>query len=341
MSRSRSANARSIGLPEVAQEAGVSVVTVSRALNNPQVVSARTREAIHAAMRQLNYVPNLAARSLVSRRSGLVAAFVPTLNDSVFADTVQGLSESLTAAGLHLAIGDTSYSPSREEELVLAMLGRRPDALVLTGTVRTPHLAAALRQAGIPVIETWHLGDSPQIDMRVGFSNHAAAQAVARHLIDRGYRRFAYVGRPTDGNDRAQARRAGFLDAVGDRGLVIDPDRMIEIETSMSAGAAVVRSLLALPAPPDAVLFSGDNSAAGALLACLSDRIRVPQDLAIAGFGDLEIARIVPGGLTTVAFRSRQIGAEAGRLIRERLAGGVPVSDTIDVGFELVSRGST
>lgn len=330
---------RSVGLTEVATEAGVSVVTVSRALNSPDLVAPKTRAAIEAAMRRLGWVPNLAARSLVSNRSQLVAVCVPTLVDSVFAEAVQALNESLSAAGLHLAVGDTGYSPIREKELVIAMLGRRPDAVVLTGTAHAPGLASLLRRQRIPVVETWNLTDRP-IDMLVGFSNGGASRRITQHLIAQGYRRLAYVGRPVAGNDRATSRRDGFLAALRSAGLAADPALIVETETGMTAGAESIRRLLALARPPDAVLYSGDNTAAGAMLACLNDGVRVPHDVAVAGLGDLEIARLLPGGLTTIAFRAAAIGAETGRLIRERLSGERP-HPIVDVGFELVPRGST
>jgi LacI family gluconate utilization system Gnt-I transcriptional repressor len=245
----------------------------------------------------------------------------------------------LTRSGLQLLLGNTQYDPAREHELVAAMLGRRPDAIALTGAAHAPALRRLLREARIPVVEMWSLGGRP-IDLAVGLSNRQAARVAAAHLVARGYRRIGFVGRPVAGNDRARDRQSGYRDALRDAGLPAPPEWVWETDTTLEAGRAAL-DRLALPHRLDALLFSGDNTAAGALLACLERRISVPGRLAICGFGDLPIARALPGGLTTIRVDSYGIGARAGGLLVHALADARPRPRRIDVGFELVPRGST
>jgi LacI family gluconate utilization system Gnt-I transcriptional repressor len=326
-------------LGDVASAAGVSIVTVSRAMNSPGVVTARTRERIEAAMQEVGYVPDLVARSMAQQRTQVVAAFVPTLMDSIFASTIQGLSDAIAAAGLQLLLGNTQYSLEEEERLVRAVLGRRPDAIALTGTTHREPLRRMLAQAQIPVVEMWNLIPDP-LDMAVGFSNRAAGRALTQHLIERGYRRIGYVGRTVQGNERAAARRDGYKEALRDAGLETRPEWVWEVETSMGTGEEAVEAL-ALPHALEAIVFSGDNPAAGAILACHDRGIAVPGELAVSGFGDFEIARRVPGGLTTVRIDSYGIGRAAGEMLLRAVGGDRTGERRVDLGFEIVVRGST
>ena len=324
----------------MAERAGVSIVTVSRAMNAPHSVSPRTHARIEDAMRTLNYVPDLVARSMAQRRTGMVAAFVPSLLDGMFVEGVQGLGEVLAESDIHLVLGHTKYTLETEEVLVAATLGRRPDALVLTGTNHSARLVGLVRQAAVPVVETWGLVDDP-IDMLVGYSHRAAGRALTEHLVARGRRRIGYFGRPIDdGNERAVAKHQGYLDAMAAADLEAPADWTLGVQTRMSAGERALDELV-LRHRLDAVVFSGDDTAAGALLSCLKRGIKVPDDVALCGFGDQELARLVPGGLTTVRIDALGIGRRAGRMLLGALAGRESAERIVDIGFELIVRGST
>lgn len=329
-----------LGIDDVARAAGVSRVTVSRAMNSPGLVTEATRAKIDRAMRELGYVPNLMARGLAQSRSKIVACFVPTLVSSIFADTIQGLTDRMREAGYSVMVGTTEYSAEQEDRVVEAALGRRPDGLVLTGLARSAQLRRVLLQAGVPAVETWNLTRHP-IDMVVGFSNFEAARSMGRHLISRGYRRIAYAGRPAGDNDRAAARLKGYRAALAEAGLEPDPALVFGVETTLEAGASAVRKIRALVPGVQAVMFSTDSLAAGAWLACLAEGWRVPDDIAIAGFGDIDIALSIPGGLTTINVRGYEIGRLAGELLVSRWRGDPEARRQIDVGYELMARGST
>lgn len=202
-------------LIDVAKVAGVSPITVSRALGRPEVVAAATRKRVQEAVRATGYVPNLAAGALASSRSRLVAIFLPTIANSIFADTVQALTDRLAVAGYQTLLGLTGYQPEQEEALLEAVLGRRPDGIVLTGTEHSKASRQRLARVGIPVVEAWDLCRKP-LDMLVGFSHEAVGQAVAQYLLGKGYRRISVV---TLDDPRGLRRYRSLVQALAAQGV--------------------------------------------------------------------------------------------------------------------------
>jgi LacI family gluconate utilization system Gnt-I transcriptional repressor len=183
-------------LHDVAEAAGVSLITASRALGNPAIVSEKTRERVRQAVEATGYIPNLLAGGLKSRRSRMVAGVVPALSVSQFLPTVQSLTAVLAQEGYQLLLGQTFYDVQREEEVLNAMIGRQPDGIVMMGLVQSDRARERLRRTGIPVVETWDFIDRP-LDMVVGFSHLKVGSALAGYFLSRGLQR---VGMAT-GND--------------------------------------------------------------------------------------------------------------------------------------------
>lgn len=323
-------------MEDVARLARVSMITVSRAINQPDKVAPKTRARVEAAIRKLGYVPNLSASTLASNRSRIIGAIVPTIDNSIFAETVRGLSALLEEAGYQLLLGQTAYRANAEEALVTTFLGRRVDGMVLTGVNHSPATVKRLKSAGIPVVETWDLTARP-IDMLAGFSNREAGRAVATYLCSRGHRRLAFVG---GAEERSRARFAGFEAAA--QAIPGASVARVELDagTSFSGGRAALAELLARDAPPQAVFFSNDALAVGGLMECHRRGIRVPQELAIVGFADLDIAAEASPALTSVHVGSRRIGEEAARLLLARLSGNEVAERVRDTGFAVVARAS-
>ena len=334
--RKRRASAASSRMEDVASLAGVSMITVSRAINSPDKVSPATRARVEAAIRKCGYVPNLTAGSLASNKSRIVAAIVPTIDNSIFAETIRGLSETLAAGGYQLLLGQTGYDEHNEEAMVAAFLGRRVDGIVVTGIDHSALTRKRLRQAGIPVVETWDLTDRP-IDMVAGFSNIEAGRAMARYLLGKGHRRLGFAG-GADG--RTRARLAGFTAAVNATRGARFQHLLLPAGTSFHGGREALGALLALDAGLDAIFLSNDALAVGALMECARRWIRVPQDLAIAGFADLDIAAEIEPALTTVQVGSRKIGEQAGQMLLARLGGRTVNNPIRDLGFAVVPRAS-
>ena len=202
-------------LSAVAELAGVSAITVSRVLRLPEKVAPETRVRVEAAMRELGYVPNQLAGALAGARTKSVGVLVPTIANSIFADTVQGLSDELEPLGYAVILAQSRYDAAREDRMLSALLSRRPEAIIMVGSPATEEGARLLRRAGIPVVETWELPPEP-IDAVAGFDNYAAGVAVARHLLAQGRKTFAFIG----GDDpRATRRWNGFRETLSQAGV--------------------------------------------------------------------------------------------------------------------------
>ncbi|QBF34200.1 LacI family DNA-binding transcriptional regulator [Thalassococcus sp. S3] len=329
---------------DVAREAGVSRMTVSRALRADSPVSQETRERILKVVREMNYVPDQMAGSLSTKRSGFVAALVPSLNNLHFAETIQALTEELEEIGQQILLGHTDYSMEREEQLVEAMLRRRPEALVLSYDGHSDRSVELLTKARIPVIELWERPPRP-IGHTIGFSNREAARQMAEALIALGYSNIAFLGEDEDDWTRGAARRAGFVDAMQAAGL--STERIFKHgkpPISIQDGAAVGPVILERFPETDCIFCVSDASAFGVQSSLIAQGLSVPDDIGIAGFGNFEVSRFASPDITTVEVDSRGIGQTAGQLIGELLAldDDAPVIPRhLSVDTRLSFRGST
>ncbi|UBM09352.1 LacI family DNA-binding transcriptional regulator [Cupriavidus metallidurans] len=323
---------------DVARVAGVSRVTVSRAISHPEMVSPETLALVQAAIAQLGYVPNLNAGSLATRRSRIVGAIVPTLSNAWFAETMDGLGEILEVGGYQLLLGQSRYLASGEEALIDTFIGRQVDGLVLTGVEHGDAVRRKLRAFGKPVVETWDLTDNP-IDMVAGFSNEAAGAAVAQHLAQRGYRHLGFLGAQ---EHRAIKRLAGFRDEVARLGLPTIETELVAPPSSIEDGARMMRALKARTPQLQAVYCSNDTLGVGALLACRQAEWAVPQSMAVVGFSDLAIASASQPALSSVRVQAREMGKQAARMLLARLSENSKVLPTVaDLGFSIVARESS
>jgi LacI family gluconate utilization system Gnt-I transcriptional repressor len=339
MQRRARAPTSPVTMNEVAEAAGVSMMTVSNTFKHPERVQPQTRELIEKAAKRLGYVPNLIAGHLASGRSRTVAAIVPSIQNANFARQIQGLGDTLAAGGyeLLLAIADT---PEREAAVVRNVLGRRPDGLVLTGSEHEPGLPKLIATSRVPAVETWGLG-APPIDMAVGFKVHDAAYEITALLIERGYRKIGFAGHDIPVSLRFSERERGFRSALRDRGL---DDRLIvhaPISTGFSGGGVALNLLLEREPGLQALLGVTDVVAVGALFECQRRGWAVPGRMAVAGYGDFEIAKEVPPGLTTVRTRGWEVGEAAARMLLQKIETGRAPAKSRDVGYEVIERGST
>ena len=309
-----------ITMQRVAELAGVSAMTVSRALKSDSSVSEATRERVLDVVRRTGYVPDDTARVFASGRSGFVAVLVPSVNNSNFADTTRGMTGALEKAGLQVLLGDTGYSVEREEHLIGALLKRRPEAIVLTGGAHTAVSRKMLASADAPVVETWDLPKTP-INHVVGFSNQAAGRAMARHLFERGYRRIGFIGGTTKRDTRGSQRRAGYVETMKELGL--PEGRIVNFgkpPVSMDQGGEALGLMLERWPDTDAIVCVSDLSAFGVLMECHRRAIKVPGEIAIVGFGDFDVGRCAWPRLTTVAVDCVGIGERTANIVLSALA---------------------
>jgi LacI family gluconate utilization system Gnt-I transcriptional repressor len=322
-------------LADVARLAGVSAITVSRALNDPGLVTSETLARIQEAIRQTGYVPNRVAGGLASSRSRLVAALVPTISGLVFLETVQAMTAALDEAGYQLMLGQSGYDATREDALLETIIGRRPDGLIVTGVFHSAGARRRLAAAGIPVVETWDLTPTP-IDMLVGFSHEKVGAAVAEYFA---YRGVAHPAILSADDYRASLRRTGFENAAQRRGWEV-PLQFVPTPTTLGAGRHGLAALLESHPKTDAVFCSSDVLALGALTEASARGIAVPNALRIFGFGDLDFAAHTYPSLSTVRIDGTAIGRQAVQFILQRVAGETPAARIVDIGFKLIARAS-
>jgi LacI family gluconate utilization system Gnt-I transcriptional repressor len=330
-----------VTLSDVAKLAGVSPMSASRALNSPSQVSNEIRSSVLAAVKETRYVANQVASSLASRRSRLVAAIVPSLAGPVFQAMVQSLITELGVHGHQLMLGQGGYGVQEDDALLDAIIGRRPDGLVLAGVIPSEAGQQRLRASGIPVVETWDMVGVP-IDMLVGFSHERIATAVADLLLERGRTHLAFVG---GSHARALRRSQAFVDAARRHdGRCPAAAGVVTVAVDAPAGVRSGRDALAqiLERQPrtDAIFCSSDFLALGVLTEAGARGLRVPRDLAVVGFGDLPFAADVSPAITTVQVNDVAIGRHAARFILQRAGGDPSPGRIVDVGFSIVERES-
>lgn len=327
-----------VTLADVAARAGVGAITASRALKNPQQVSEKLRIRIDRAVRELGYIPNQAARALASSETKTISVIFPSLSNAVFSDLLDGIHDCLQPAGYRIMLANSHYSEGEEDELVEMMLAQNPDGIIITGIEQSERTRQRLKRAGVPIVQTMELGDNP-LDMNVGISHLAAGRAMTDYLFEHEYRHIGFIGARMD--KRSQRRLRGYREAMLERGQ--DPDRYVLTSlsnTSFQLGADLMAQLVARHSEIDALFFSNDDLAAGAIFECQHRGIQVPRQLAICGFNDLEFASAIVPSLTTVSIPRYEMGRKTAQCLLDRLQGR-QVPCQIDVGFSICRRDST
>jgi LacI family transcriptional regulator, gluconate utilization system Gnt-I transcriptional repressor len=328
---------RAVRVEDVAREAAVSPITVSRTLRTPDKVSPETRDRVLKAVARSGYKINSIASSLRSGQSHFVSVFVASLQNPGYSAAIEGLMDAFQRCRFQLLFSQLGYSEDLDSERLRDLLPFRPAAVIFGGVVRDTSGRQFLRSLDVPVVEMW--GDVPEpIDMLVKSPSYRGGMLVGEHVAAQGFRTIAYVGR----NDlRAIPRISGIAQGLKhyDRKLaltlpLVDDQTM---DKGMSAFDEVRRQLPEC----DAIIFGDDVLAAGALLRAQELSVAVPETVAIAGYGDMFFARHTQPGLTTVHNAPYNVGNIAGQLIRERLEGREVANRTVEVPLFLVPRGST
>lgn len=308
-------------LKDVALAAGVSQMTASRALRNARDVSAATLEKVEAAAAALGYVPNRIAGALASRHVNLVGVVFPSLSSFVFPEVLSGITAALESSVLQPVVGLSAYDPETEERVIRDMLSWRPAGLIVAGLEHSATAQKMLARADIPVVEVMDVDGTP-VDYCVGISHRLAGRKMARAIAARGYRRVGFIGTKMPKDFRAQKRLAGFIAGLRERGLNLVDQRLYTGGSTLAKGRELTAELLAQSPDIDCIYYSSDVMSAGGLMHCLTAGLKVPKDLALAGFNGLDLLKGLPVRLaTTDAHRS-----EIGRLAAEIVLGRPPPS---------------
>ncbi|MFI7061375.1 LacI family DNA-binding transcriptional regulator [Kribbella sp. NPDC050124] len=329
-------------LREVAERAGVSVRTVSNVVNDFPQVAPETRARVQRALDELGYQPNAVARTLRRGRSGLIALVLPELDVPYFAELTRAVIEQAASAGYTVVVDQTDGDPVRERELV--MRGNR--AAMFDGLIFNPLALGDAdlrdRPSSTPVVLLGERVVQGGLD-HIMIDNVGAAELATRHLIDLGRQRIAAIGDQSDESRKTgQLRTRGYRSALHAAGLDVVPELIRPTEFfHRSDGAAAMAELLALPDPPDAVFCYNDLLALGALRTILSRGLRVPEDIALVGFDDIEDGRYSTPSLTTIRPDKTQIAKHAVQLLLSRLDGDQSPPAELAADYDLAVREST
>lgn len=324
-------------MEDVARVAGVSPITVSRALSYPEKVREETRQRILAAVAETGYVVNHFASSLRSGRSSIVTVFVSSLLNPHFATSIQGIVEAFEGSGFHLMFAQIGYTELVEVDVVNNAMPFRPAGVIFTGIIRAEKTRELVSRLDIPTLEMWGHHDEP-IDMLVGFSNAEAGRLMGRHFGRQGFRQIAYSGHTTErGAERIDGFRRGLIEEGADLALIHPMEGTRRITDGMQALDDILNRLPDV----DAVFFGTDMLATGAVIRAQELGISVPGQIALAGFGGLDFTEHVKPSLTTLNIEGYEMGLKAGRMMLARLNGesvGEPISS---YPIELLERDST
>ena len=328
-----------VTLADVAALAKVSPITVSRALRGERAVASDLTERVKAAALKLGYTPDPAARALASRHSDHVAVLIPMLSNNLFVDVLESIQKTLRHAGYQTLIGITHYNTREEEQLLREQLQHRPAGILVTGLDRSEAAQALIEKSGIPCVHMMELAQSTDVNS-VGFSQTQAASALTQHLLSRGRKRIAFAAAQLD--PRTMQRLDGWRQTLKsakcyDKALSYTD----KSPSSMALGGHMLQHILTEDPSIDAIFFCNDDLAQGALLAAQRLKIKVPQRLAIAGFNDLTGSDLIGPGLTTIRTPRAAIGEAAAKMLLALMRDEEVASSSVDVGYELMVRGST
>lgn len=327
-----------VKITDVAAAAGVAPMTVSRVINTPDRVSPETTARVRAAIERLGYVPNLIAGGLSSRKSRMVAAIVPTIAHPMFAGMVQSFTAAMRQAGYQVMLSISGYDDTDHDALFRALLGRRPDALLITGSAYSPGALQMLIEAQIPVAEIWDVSSRP-IDMMLGFDHAQVGSEVASFFHAKGHRRFAVL---SASDTRAIARASGFAETARRLGGSVVAEQIIPPPSTIAAGREALRAMLPSLGERCALFCGSDLIAFGVVTEARVQGVAIPDRLSVCGFGSFELTAQCEPPITTVSLEGVATGRSAAALLLRRLTG-EPArdADRVQVPFSIVERATT
>lgn len=326
-------------LAEVAKLSGVSPITASRALRGVSTVAPALVEKVQAAAAALGYIANPAARALASARSQSVVVLIPSLSNQLFIDTLEAIHAVMRPRGLEVLIGNYHYDSAQEENLIRNYLAYQPCGMLLTGFERTEASRQMLSANGVPCVHMMELsGEDGAVS--VGFSQHQAGRAAARHLIERGRRRLGFIAAQLD--PRVMQRAEGFCQELADAGLAAVELQLLSPQpSSIGLGSELFRQMLAQAPDVDGIFFCNDDLAQGAVLQALRQGIEVPRQVAMVGFNDLPASAHMVPRLTSIRTPRAAVGRSAAQALLNLLDGKPVAARQQDLGFELMVRESS
>lgn len=303
-------------LQDVATSAGVSTATVSRCLNSPDLVKSTVREKINQTIQELGYVPHGAARALASKRTRSIGVIVPTVDNAIFAEALQSLQRGITEANYTLLLASSDYSLSEEMKSVHSLLTRGVDAIVLVGEDHDPEALSAIQRQQIPYVNLWVYNPTSEYSC-IGFDNFNAGEKMAKHLSDLGHKHLGIISGFIEHNDRALQRVSGARDYFESQGKQVT--KIVECKFSIDKGRAAMHTIMEQHPETTAIFCGNDLLAIGAIAGARDLDLKVPEDISISGFDNLEISSALDKRLTTINVPAKIMGIEAARFLLNRI----------------------
>lgn len=310
-------------------------MTASRVLRGEGGYSEKTRAKVMAQVDALGYLPNrLATLFAGDTTSTFVGVSIPDLGNEVFAQVLEGIDQKLGSHGYQTVLGLTQHTLDQEESWIETVLSWQPAGLILTGRSHSPRALDMLKNAGVPIIEIWDLNSSP-MDISVGIAHFDSGYEMGRYLVGLGYRAFGYVGTSHDVANAASRRLDGFTKAVTDGGGTLTRQFCLHDTANFYPGYYGTEQLLATGAHVECVFYQNDSMAFGGFQYCERIGLSVPEDVGIAGWGDMPISSVLSKRLTSIHVPHLKLGQAAAQAMVARLKG-EPVEDSLNIGFLLV-----
>ncbi|WP_244506403.1 LacI family DNA-binding transcriptional regulator [Pararhizobium polonicum] len=327
-----------VTMHSIASAAGVSPMTVSNTFRHPARVQEETRRRVMRIAAEMGYVPNHAAGNLASGHSRVIGAIIPSIKNSSFYKYVRGMQDTAAAQGyeLILNLADTAL---HEQAAIQTFIGLRVAGIALVGDEHEPAAIDLLKKTAIPVVESWV--QAGPIDMAVGHSTTAATKAILDVLLARGYRQIGFIGYEGAASRRFTERLPMYRSVLAQSGLSSDLVHLADETDGFGAGPKALDRLCRINPRIDAVICPTDIVAAGVLFECGRRGWRVPDRLAVAGWGDYEIASEITPGLTTIQPNTYEMGQQSVAMIIDRAIGKPNQGQIVDTGFRLIERAST
>ncbi len=330
-----SSNGNTVLMSDIAQRVGVSLCTVSRVINNHPAVSKKTRRKVEKAIEEMHYIPNENARTLLRRKSKTIGFIVPDISNPYYAELFQGTQDIMSKAGYSIFLANTGYEENNENASLREMLGRGVDGLILMSFYHvTDETTRLLRNnSNIVAIQT----NIPDLNL-VETSDDVGEATAIEHLIALGHRKIAFVCLDVKS---LRKRYKGYFSTLEKHGIPLRNDYVVEGFTPNTLGYEATKSLLALPDPPTAIAYINDYTACGAYIAVRENGLRIPQDISLVGFDDLQIAQLLDPPLTTIHQPIREMGRSAAQMLLNNMEDNGGSRKTILLPTELIVRGST
>ena len=325
-------------IKDIANETGFSMMTVSRALSNPSLVSLRTREKIKKIIKKRDFIPNFFAGNLKSGKSGFVIVVIPSLRTSIFNEYFTGLRETLEEKNYQPLVGITDYSLEKEESIVTKFLKYKPEGIILAGTKHTKKTKEILLRSNIPLIETWNINHRP-LDIIVGFSNYNAGYEITNYALSKKYKKILFVTsspKHMEQEPRGAKRLEGYNDRMLKNNLTPNNFHISDPLDYIKSGMEIFGFYKKNKSKIDCIITFNEIAGLGILSTAIRNKINIPIQLGIAAIGNASVNDLATLKLTTINTNQYEMGKLAASKLIDRIKGMVFKERIFDVGISIV-----